>query len=155
MSVLSNIVYYPGEGPALLTPSITPKPRPAGPPPPLNHLFEALLEGLRMFPVRISKPVIFHIEEEAMLLSVFYYCICNFLCRCHCHSFDLSLCHFSSFLLPCVTISRPCRLLELYPNMSSSLPRCLDPVLLLLVSKITNIMYFLYLYHSLILSPPL
>ena len=90
-----------------------------------------------------------------MLLSVFYYCICNFLCRCHCHSFDLSLCHFLSFLLSCVAVSRPCCLLELYPNMASSGPQYLDPVLLLLVSEILNIMYFLYLDHSVILSPPL
>ena len=32
-----------------------------------------------MFLVRVSKPVFSHIEEEAMSLSVFSYCICIFL----------------------------------------------------------------------------
>ena len=111
LSILSNIVYYPGEGPALLTPSITPKLRPAGPPPPLNHLFEALLKGLLMSPVRISKPVVFCIEEKAMLLSVFYYCICNFLCCCRWPI-------FVSFLLSCVAVSRPRHLLKCYYTLT-------------------------------------
>ena len=38
------------------------------------------------------KPLISHIDEETMLLSVFYYCIRTFLCFCH--SFNSSLCHF-------------------------------------------------------------
>ena len=42
---------------------------------------------------------------EAMLLSVFYYCICAFLCRCR--SFNPSLCRLSPFLLPYVAVSRP------------------------------------------------
>ena len=37
---------------------------------------EALLGGLHM-----SKPVSSRIEEEAMSLTVIYYCICAFLCR--------------------------------------------------------------------------
>ena len=52
--------------------------------------------------VWISKAAISHIEEsEVMLLSVFYYCICDFLC--HCHSFNPSPCccnHFTASL-PC------------------------------------------------------
>lgn len=40
--------------------------------------------------------VVWCIEEEAMPLSVFYFCICNFSRRC-CISTHLSLCRFSSF----------------------------------------------------------
>ena len=57
------------------------------------------------------KIVVLHIEEEGMLLLVFYYFICAFLCRCR--SFNLSLCHLTAFLLSCITISRPCCLSEL------------------------------------------
>ena len=57
------------------------------------------------------KIVILHIEEEAMLLLVFYYFICAFLC--HCRSFNLSLCHLTPFLLSCIAVSTPVRLLEL------------------------------------------
>ena len=52
-----------------------------------------------------------------MLLLVFYYCICTFLCRCH--SFNPSLCHLLPFLLHYVTVSRSCRLLEFDPNRAS------------------------------------
>ena len=53
-----------------------------------------------------------------MLLSVFYYSgICFFLCRCH--SFNLSLCYLSPFLLSYVTVSRSCRLSEFDPNRAS------------------------------------
>ena len=51
------------------------------------------------------KIVVLHIEEEGMLLLVFYYFICAFLCRCR--SFNLSLCHLTPFLLSCITVSRP------------------------------------------------
>ena len=56
------------------------------------------------------KLVVSHTEEETMLLSVFYYFICTFLCCCHC--FNPSLCHFLPFLLSCVAVSRPCPLSE-------------------------------------------
>ena len=46
-----------------------------------------------------------------MLLLVFYYFICAFLCCCH--SFNLSLCRLSPFLLSYVNVSRPCRLSDL------------------------------------------
>ena len=59
------------------------------------------------------KPVVSHIEEEAMLLSLFYYCICTFLCCCC--SFNPSFCHFLPFLLPCV-VSRPWHLSEFKSN---------------------------------------
>ena len=44
-----------------------------------------------------------------MLLSVFYYCICGFLCCFRC--FNLSLCRLSPFLLSYVTVSShvPCQ----------------------------------------------
>ena len=54
------------------------------------------------------------IEEEAMLLLVFYNCICSFLCQCL--GFNPSLCCFSPFLLSYVTVSRPCCLLESIPT---------------------------------------
>ena len=40
-----------------------------------------------------------------MSLSVFYYCICAFLCRCR--SFNPSLGRLSPFLLSSVAVSRP------------------------------------------------
>ena len=58
-----------------------------------------------------------HIEEEAMSLSVFHYCIWAFLC--HCHSFNLSLYHLLLFLLSYVAVSRPWHLSEFDPNMAS------------------------------------
>jgi len=70
--------------------------------------------------VWILKPVISRIKEEAMSLLVFYYgtCIdCTFLCRCC--SFNPSLCCLSPFLLSYVAVSRPCCLLEFYPNRVS------------------------------------
>lgn len=58
---------------------------------------EALLGGLHM-----SKPVSSRIEEEAMLLTVIYYCICAFLC---CVADSTHLCvicgHFCSPLSQC------------------------------------------------------
>ena len=80
---------------------------------------EALLWGLRIFIVWISKPVILHvlIEEEAMLLAVFYCCICSALLYflCHSHSFNLSLGCLWPFLLSYVTVLRSCRLSQFYP----------------------------------------
>ena len=62
----------------------------------------------------ISKPVVSCIEEEVMLLLVFYYCIWDF--RCCCRRFNPSLCCLSPFPLSYVAVSRPCRLCEFYPN---------------------------------------
>ena len=58
-----------------------------------------------------------HIEEEAMSLSVFHYCIWAFLC--HCHSLSPSLYHLLLFLLSYVAVSRPWHLSEFDPNMAS------------------------------------
>ena len=55
-----------------------------------------------------------------MLLLVFYYCICFFLCCCY--SFNPSLCHWSPFLLSYVTVSRSCRLSEFDPNTEMPTP---------------------------------
>ena len=63
-------------------------------------------EGVCVPSVTFKIVVKLHIEEEGMLLLVFYYFICAFLCRCR--SFNLSLCHLTPFLLPCITVSRPC-----------------------------------------------
>ena len=57
--------------------------------------------------VWISKPVVSRIEEEAMSLSGFHYCICAFI-LCRCCSFSPSLGRLSPFLLPYVAVSRPC-----------------------------------------------
>ena len=65
-------------------------------------LFQALLGELHISSVWISKPVISCIEEEAISLSVFYYCICTFLC--HCRSFNPSLCRLLPFLLSLMSL---------------------------------------------------
>ena len=65
--------------------------------------------------VLFSKPVVSCIEEKAMSLSVFKYCICTFLCGCC--NFNLSLCHLSPFLLSYVTVSKSCRLSEFDPTL--------------------------------------
>ena len=62
-------------------------------------ILEALLGGLRMSLIWISKPVCLWVEENAMSLLVFYYCIWAFLCCCC--SFNTSLCHLSPFQLSC------------------------------------------------------
>ena len=49
-----------------------------------------------------------------MSLSVFYYCICAFLCRSR--NFNLSLYCLSPFLLSYVTFSRSCCWLEFFPK---------------------------------------
>ena len=48
--------------------------------------------------VWVSKPVFSRIEEDAMSLSVFSYCICIFLC--HCRNFNPSLCCCHHFCCP-------------------------------------------------------
>ena len=68
-----------------------------------------------MLLVLFSKPVILCIEEKAMSLSVFYYCICTFLCGCR--NFNLSLCHLSPFLLSYATVTKSCRLSEFDPTL--------------------------------------
>ena len=49
-----------------------------------------------------------------MLMLVFYYCICAFLCGRR--SLNPSLCRLSPLLLSYVAVSRPCRLPEFYPH---------------------------------------
>ena len=64
--------------------------------------------------INFSKPVYCCIEEEeAMSLSVFFYCNCAFCFSCH-----PSLCHLSPFLPSYiyVAVSRPSCFLELNPN---------------------------------------
>ena len=63
-----------------------------------------------MYLVRISKPVVLRLEEEAIWLSIFHHCLCAF--HCCCRSFDRSLCRLFLFLLPHVAVSRPCCLLK-------------------------------------------
>ena len=72
-----------------------------------NSIFSLLLWGplKEVTYVWIFKPVVSHIKEETMLLSLFFYCIWTFLCRCC--SFNLSLCCLSPFLLSYVAVSRP------------------------------------------------
>lgn len=62
---------------------------------------KALLDGLGMSLVWISKLVVSRIKEEVM--NVFLCC---------CHSLNLSLCRLSPLLLSYVTVSRPWRLSE-------------------------------------------
>ena len=75
----------------------------------LSHLLQNFLTTLLVW---ISKPVVSCIEEEVMLLLVFYYCIWDF--PCCCCKFKPFLCRLSPFHL-CymyVAVSRPCRLSE-------------------------------------------
>ena len=61
-----------------------------------------------------SNAYVSRIEKEAMSLSEFYCCICDFPCCCHIFnscSFHLPLFHLSS-----VAVSRLRRLSEFYPN---------------------------------------
>jgi len=51
-------------------------------------------------------PVVLRIEEEAMSLSVFYYCICAFFLCC-CRSFNPSLCRLLPFLLSHAVVLGP------------------------------------------------
>ena len=52
-----------------------------------------------------------------MSLSVFYYCICAFLCCCR--KFNLSLCRLSPFLLFYVAVSTSCLSSEFYCKETS------------------------------------
>ena len=65
-----------------------------------------------------SKPVISHIEEKAMSLSVFYYYILylHFSLRLS-HYCNLPLYYLSPFLLSYVAVSRSCRLSAFYPSL--------------------------------------
>ena len=74
--------------------------------------------GLRTSLVWISKPVVSRIEEEAISLSVFYYCIFAVLSRYS--SFNPSLCRLSPFLLHC-RCSKAMSLVGIYPNGVSAL----------------------------------
>ena len=51
-------------------------------------------EGVRISLGCSSKAVVPRIEEEALSLSVFHYCVCDFPHRCR--SFETTLCHLSS-----------------------------------------------------------
>ena len=68
------------------------------------------LGGLCMSLVWISKPVILRMEEGDMSLSIFYYCVCAFLCR----SFNPSL-PFMLLLFQGPDVA--CR--NFYPNRAS------------------------------------
>lgn len=57
------------------------------------------------------------IEEEVVLLSVLYYCICDF--PHHCRSFNPCSCCLLPFYLSYVTVSRLCHSLEFNPNRVS------------------------------------
>ena len=54
---------------------------------------------------------------HALSLSVFYHCICAFLCCCC--SFKPSLCRLPQFQLFYVVVVWPCRFSEYYPNRAS------------------------------------
>ena len=62
----------------------------------------------------IAKPVVLHIEEQVMSLSVLNYCICTFLCCSH--IFKPSVCHLSPFLPSCPVCCFFKALLELFLN---------------------------------------
>ena len=67
--------------------------------------YEDLLTGggeVRMSPVWISKPAFLHIKEEAISLVAFHY-TCIYDRPGNWCSFNLSLCHLSSFYVSCVT----------------------------------------------------
>ena len=63
------------------------------------------------------------IEEEAMSLSIFYYCICDFPCRWR--RFEPTSYHLSPINLSYVAVSRSCRLSEFNPNRASQSERLL------------------------------
>lgn len=70
-----------------------------------------------MSTVGISQPVISRIEEEAMSLSVFYYCICAFLCRYHNSTHICVICHH--FCCPITLFQGHIAFLEFYPSSAS------------------------------------
>ena len=85
---------------------------------PANHFSaerEALLGGLHMSPVWISKPVVSRIEEEATSLFVFYYCICTSVAVTVANHLCLVCYHFSCSIITVVTVSRPCCLSKIIP----------------------------------------
>ena len=91
---------------------------------PLHHpcfslITEALLTQGRvgMSLVWISKAVVSCIEEKAMSLLVFYYCLYSFT-RC-CGSFNPFSCCLLPFQLSYVAVSSPYCLPEFYPNEAS------------------------------------
>ena len=95
---------------------------------PLHHpcsslITEALLRKgggggrVGMSLVWISKAVVSCIEEKAMLLLVFYYCIYSF--THHCGSFNPFPCCLLPFQLSHVAISSPYCMPEFYPNEAS------------------------------------
>ena len=43
-------------------------------------------------------------EEKAMSLSVFYYCICDFPCSCHCFKPNSCICHHFIHLTDCMSL---------------------------------------------------
>ena len=61
------------------------------------------------------------IEEDTMSLSIFYYCICAFLCRCL--SFNPSLCRLSPFSAVICRCFKAMSLVEIYPNRASASDR--------------------------------
>ena len=67
--------------------------------------------------VCISEPLTSRMEGKGMFPSVFYYCISALLCPCG--SFNLSLCRLLKFQLPYLAVSKPCCLLEFYPERAS------------------------------------
>ena len=66
------------------------------------------------------------IEEEVVLLSVLYYCICDFPRRCC--SFNPCSCCLLPFYLSYVTVSRLCQFSEFNPNRVSQVYRRVRPV---------------------------
>ena len=94
---------------------------------PLHHpcsslITEALLRQGRvgMSLVWISKGVVSCIEEKAMSLLVFYYCIKFYSFTRRCGSFNpFSCCLLLPFQLSYVAISSPYSLPEFYPNEAS------------------------------------
>ena len=79
----------------------------------LKSSFEQILsENWRWMPL---------IEEDTMSLSIFYYCICAFLCRCL--SFNPSLCRLSPFSAVICRCFKAMSLVEIYPNRASASDR--------------------------------
>ena len=76
-------------------------------------------KGVCMSPVWISNPVVLYIEEEAMLKSLFYYCICaGPHCCCSFKTTGIkktSLCHLSTFHLSLFQGLGSCYFLEFNP----------------------------------------
>ena len=71
--------------------------------------------------MKIVKPAVSLIEEKAMSLSIFHYCIYDF--PCWCCNFNPILCRLSPFLLFYVADSRPCRCRYFLLYLPFSLPQ--------------------------------